>query len=69
MAKKRPQRGGAREGAGRPVGPEGRTVTLAATVPESLVADLKAHAAAEGWSVSKAVTEAIRGLVGRKIVR
>jgi hypothetical protein len=67
MAKKKPAHGGAREGAGRkPEAPEGRTVTLAASVPEGLVTELRARAAAEGWSVSKAVTEAIRGLLARK---
>jgi hypothetical protein len=67
MAKKKPQLGGAREGAGRPVeNAEGKTITIAASVPEGLVADLKARAAAEGWSLSRAVTEAIRGLLAKK---
>ncbi|MAT72083.1 MAG: hypothetical protein CMJ58_21465 [Planctomycetaceae bacterium] len=67
MAKKKASRGGAREGAGRPQeNPEGRTVTLAASVPEGLVGELKAHAATQGWSVSRAVTEAIRAMLSRK---
>ena len=67
MAKKA-QHGGARKGAGRkPANPEGRTTTLVATVPESLVASLDDVAKGEGWNRSQAVTEAIRGLVKRKI--
>jgi hypothetical protein len=66
MAKKAAKRGGKREGAGRPVSAEGRAVTVVATVPETLVASLDAVAESEGWNRSKAVTEAIRGLVKRK---
>ncbi len=70
MAKKKPGRGGPREGSGRPVeNPEGKTITIAASVPEGLVAELKARVAAEGWSVSGAVTEAIRSLLKRKKLR
>jgi metal-responsive CopG/Arc/MetJ family transcriptional regulator len=65
MAKKM-QHGGARKGAGRPANPEGKAVTVVASVPESLVAALDAVAETEGWNRSKAVTEAIRGLVKRK---
>ena len=37
------QHGGARKGAGRkPINPEGRTIVVAATVPEMLVAKLDA---------------------------
>jgi hypothetical protein len=39
---------------------------LGATVPEGLVADLRARAAAEGLTVSRAVTEAIRLYLARK---
>lgn len=63
MAKKK-QRGGARPGAGRPVGPDGPTVTMAVTVPESLLGRLDAMAEANDWSRSEAVTNAIRALVG-----
>lgn len=63
MAKKK-QHGGKREGAGRPVGPDGPTTTIAATVPRSLIADLDAHAEQQGWNRSEAITQAIRGLLG-----
>jgi hypothetical protein len=65
MAKKS-TRGGKREGAGRPVGEEGRAVTVVATVPETLVVSMDNLAGKNGWTRSKAVTEAIRGLVKRK---
>jgi metal-responsive CopG/Arc/MetJ family transcriptional regulator len=65
MAKKT-QHGGARKGAGRPANPEGKAVTVVVSVPESLVTGLDAVADAEGWNRSRAVTEAIRGLVKRK---
>jgi metal-responsive CopG/Arc/MetJ family transcriptional regulator len=64
MAKKK--RGGKRPGAGRPVNPEGRAVTVTVTIPESLVQGLKAMSKTEGWSKSQAVCEAIRGLLKRK---
>ena len=68
MAKKKATgRGGPREGSGRPVeNPEGKTITIAASVPEGLVTDLKARAAKEGWGLSRAVTEAVRAYVARK---
>ena len=63
MAKKT-QHGGKRIGAGRkPVHPEGRTVTVAATVPEGLVERLDLFAERREWNRSKAITEAIRGLL------
>jgi hypothetical protein len=65
MAKKK-QVGGAREGAGRPVGPDGPTSVLAASVPDKLIAELDKLCEAKEWKRSKAVTEAIRGLVKRK---
>jgi hypothetical protein len=58
--------GGAREGAGRKPGPDGRTMMVAVTVPKTLVAELDAYADAQGWKRSKAVTEAIRALLARK---
>jgi len=65
MAKKQ-QHGGKREGAGRkPVNPEGRTKTIAASVPEGLVERLDALADKRGWNRSEAITAAIRGLLGR----
>jgi hypothetical protein len=67
MAKKKAVgRGGAREGAGRKPGPDGPTMMVAVTVPESLVSELDAYADAQGWKRSKAVTEAIRVLLSRK---
>ncbi len=64
MAKKA-TRGGKRAGAGRPPSsPDGPTIVVAASVPETLVERLDAHAEAKGWNRSKAITEAIRGLVG-----
>jgi hypothetical protein len=57
---------GKRAGAGRPpANPEGKTITVAASVPEALAADLDAYAEAQGWTRSRAVTEAIRKLLGR----
>lgn len=64
MAKKM-KHGGKRAGAGRPVSPDGPTMTVAATVPVTLVQALDAHAEQHGWNRSKAVTEAIRGLLGK----
>jgi len=62
MAKK--QHGGKREGSGRkPSSPDGKTVVIAASVPESLVTKLDELAERNEWNRSKAVTEAIRGLV------
>jgi hypothetical protein len=64
MAKKKVQHGGKRKGAGRKIeNPEGRTVFIGATVPETLVERLDALAAEREWNRSKAVTEAIRGLL------
>lgn len=64
MAKK--QHGGKRPGAGRKPGADGPTMMVAVTVPESLVAALDERADREGWNRSRAVTEAIRGLLKRK---
>jgi metal-responsive CopG/Arc/MetJ family transcriptional regulator len=59
--------GGKREGAGRPAdNPEGKTMLVAVTVPEVLVASLDALAAEKGWNRSRAATEAIRRLVKAK---
>jgi hypothetical protein len=61
------QHGGKRAGAGRkPIDPDARTVVLAVSVPGSLLERLDALAAKRGWNRSKAVREAIRGLLGRK---
>ena len=66
MAKKTAAHGGARPGSGRPSDPDGKTLLITASVPEGLVERLTALAESEGWSRSKAVTEAIRGLLKRK---
>lgn len=66
MAKKQSTRGGAREGAGRPMSEEGPAVTVVATVPKTLVDGLDERAKAEGWGRSKAIQEAIRALLKRK---
>jgi hypothetical protein len=67
MAKKLAKRvGGARPGAGRAIThPEGRTIPLVASVPESLVDRLMAVATSKDWNRSQAVTEAIRLLLKR----
>ena len=66
MAKK--QHGGKRPGAGRKVADldEGPTITMAASVPSSLVDKLDELAARKAWTRSRAVTEAIRGLLSAK---
>ena len=67
MSKKK-QRGGTRPGAGRKVAnpEEGRTVTVAASVPGSLVERLDSLAIQNGWNRSEAVTQAIRGLLAKR---
>jgi hypothetical protein len=65
MAKKA-QHGGKRTGAGRPPKEDGKAVTIAVTVPDDLAASLDSFAKAKGWTRSKAVTEALRGLLKRK---
>ena len=42
------------------------TVTIAASVPKTLVDALSERAEREGWSRSEAVTRAIRGLLGKR---
>jgi hypothetical protein len=59
--------GGKREGAGRPPKEDGKTVVIAASVPNDLATSLDSFAKARGWSRSKAVTEALRKLLGRKV--
>ena len=64
MVKKK-QRGGKRPGAGRKPGPDGPTVAMGVTVPQSLLDRLDSLADTKGWNRSQAVTEAIRGLLTR----
>jgi hypothetical protein len=66
MAKKKAQHGGKRPGAGRPPKEDGKTVVIAASVPDDLAASLDSFAKAKGWTRSRAVTEALRKLLGRK---
>lgn len=67
MAKKKKGRGGAREGAGRPpANPEGKSEIVAASIPSELVKRLDGLAKTKGWNRSRAVTEAIRGLLDRQ---
>jgi hypothetical protein len=64
---KKAQRGGKREGAGRPpVNPEGTTILVAVTVPEALVSKLDDLSREKGWNRSQAITEAIRKLLGKR---
>ncbi len=65
MAKK-VAHGGKRKGAGRPPKEDGKTVVIAASVPEDLATSLETYREAKGWSRSKAVTEALRGLLKRR---
>ncbi len=59
--------GGKRSGAGRkPIDPDSTSVTIALSLPESLLESLDATATKHGWNRAEAVREAIRGLVGRK---
>jgi hypothetical protein len=64
MAKK--QHGGKRDGAGRPVGPEGPKVAVTGTIPESLAQSLDAYAAEQQITRSEALTQAVRKLVGKR---
>ena len=65
MAKKK-QHGGKRKGAGRKVAnPEGKTIVVAATVPGELVEELDSLAAERGWNRSRAITEAVRRMLGK----
>lgn len=64
MAKKKAW-GGKRPNSGRPTGPDGPTAVLAVSVPETLIAELDVLCETKEWKRSKAVTEAIRGLLKR----
>jgi hypothetical protein len=59
-------RGGSRKGAGRKPGPDGPTILVTVSVPESLMCQLDACAEQEGWNRSAAVTESIKRLVKAK---
>jgi hypothetical protein len=66
MAKK-PQHGGKRPGAGRPLKDGDKRVVIGVSVPESLATALDNFAEAKGWSRSKAVTVAMRALIKGKL--
>jgi hypothetical protein len=66
MGKKKTH-GGKRAGAGRkPIDPNDRAIVVAVTVPSELVVELDELREKRGWNRSQAVTEAIRGLLGKK---
>jgi hypothetical protein len=65
MAKKK-QHGGARPGSGRKVAEAGRAVVIAVSVPGPIAEELDAYAQSKGWSRSKAVMQAIQGLLGKR---
>lgn len=66
MAKKKPQHGGARTGAGRPVSPDGPAVVMAVSVPQSLAQELAEYAESQGLKRSAVVVEALKGFLARK---
>jgi hypothetical protein len=65
MAKKA-QHGGKRKGAGRPPKETGKAVTIAVTVPEDLAGELDVFAESQGWTRSRAVSEALMAMLNRK---
>jgi hypothetical protein len=61
MAKKKSNKGGSRQGAGRPAThPDGAMVMLSARVPQSLVSQLGEHVNKTGATRSQIITDAIR---------
>jgi hypothetical protein len=65
MVKKK-QHGGKRPNAGRKqISPDGPAVVVTASVPSGLVDRMDEMAKRNEWSRSEAVTQAIRGLVGK----
>lgn len=66
MAKKKPQHGGRRDGAGRrQTNPEGPAAVVNASIPSGLVERMDAVATQKGWTRSRAITEAVRLLLKR----
>jgi hypothetical protein len=64
MPEEKKPHGGARKGAGRPPkDAAGKTMVVAASIPEGLVTQLDALAEQRGWNRSQAVTEAVRRLL------
>ncbi len=67
MAKKaKMAHGGKRKGAGRKVGEDGPATVVAASVPSELVERLDAYIAKTGGGRSKAIVDAIRGMLDAK---
>lgn len=63
MAKKKPQHGGSRPGAGRkPISESGSTL-IGASLPVDLVEQLDAVATKNGWTRAEAVREAVKMLL------
>jgi hypothetical protein len=58
--------GGKRKGAGRPPKDDGKTVVIAASVPQDVAYAARAFAKSEDWVLSRVVTEALRGFLKRK---
>ena len=66
MAKK-PQRGGAREGAGRkPLDPKADAVRVVTDLPQAMVKRLDAYASKNDWTRARAVREAVGLLLNAK---
>jgi len=67
MAKKKVSgRGGAREGAGRKVSPDGPSQVMTVSLPQSLVVEFATYAEAQGLTKSAAAAEAIKAYLARK---
>lgn len=64
MTEPKPQRGGPRNGAGRPVGPDGRARRIDARIPGTLLHRLDAAASDQGITRSRALVSAIRRWLG-----
>ncbi|WP_254509377.1 ribbon-helix-helix domain-containing protein [Anatilimnocola floriformis] len=55
-----------RDGAGRKAGAEGKAVLVTASVPSEVAEQFDKLREAKGWTRSYAVSEAIRGLLGKE---
>lgn len=64
MTAPRPTRGGPREGAGRPVGRDGKARRIDARIPGALLDRLDAESRARGVTRSRALVQAIRRWLG-----
>lgn len=60
-------RGGAREGAGRPVAdPSGKARMVSLKLPPALIEEIKAQADAEGVSQTQLIVKAVRAYLGAR---